>query len=516
MRASARKKRADFTAGHEATVVYPHQLFQESPALAMDRPVVLAEDPWFFKRFRFHAQKLVLHRASMRRYRDHLAAGGFRIEYIEAADLETSMDLIVQQALKGISEIHLCDPLETKLSEEIEKACSMQGIRLVTYESPMFLCSRDYLAEFYKGGRRFYLTEFYIAQRKRHNILLEQEGKPVGNRWTFDTLNRRPLPKDFPIPPVWHPAENEYVPEAISYVKDHFPYTCGNVTPFFWPVNFGDANHWFEDFLVNRLAFFGRYEDAIHRNEPVLFHSALSPLLNIGLLTPGNVVAATLEYAKDHEVPIESLEGFIRQVIGWREFIRAVYLLAGKKEQAYNILELTQPVPPCFWTASTGIEPVDTTIGRVLTTGYCHHIERLMVLGNIMLLAGFHPDRVYDWFSELFIDAYDWVMVPNVYGMSQFSDGGMMSSKPYISGSRYILKMGNYPKGPWCDLWDALYWRFLYVHRDLFEHNPRMAPFMTYITRMPEKKRQQLIEKAERYLDSIGACAGMPHQPSEK
>ena len=142
----------------------------------------LLPDPWFFKRFRFHAQKLVLHRASMRRYRDHLAAGGFRIEYIEAADLETSMDLIVQQARKGISEIHLCDPLETKLSEEIEKACSMQGIRLVTYESPMFLCSRDYLAEFYKGGRRFYLTEFYIAQRKRHNILLEQEGKPVGNR----------------------------------------------------------------------------------------------------------------------------------------------------------------------------------------------------------------------------------------------------------------------------------------------------------------------------------------------
>ena len=250
MRVSARKKRADFTAGHEATVVYPHQLFQENPALAVDRPVILAEDPWFFKRFRFHAQKLVLHRASMRRYRDHLAARGFRVEYIEAADLDTSTDLIVQLARKGISEIHLCDPLETGLIEEIEKACSMQGVKLVTYESPMFLCTRDYLAEFYRGGRRFYLTEFYIAQRKRLGILLEQDGKPVGKRWTFDTLNRESLPKDFPIPPVWHPEPNEYVHEAISYVEEHFPGTYGNDTPFLWPVTFEDANRWFEDFLV--------------------------------------------------------------------------------------------------------------------------------------------------------------------------------------------------------------------------------------------------------------------------
>jgi deoxyribodipyrimidine photolyase-related protein len=517
MRDNARKKRAAITAHHEATVIYPPQLFLKSPALSQDRPVVLVEDPWFFRRYQFHAQKLVLHRASMRRYRDHLAAGGFRVEYIETADLDTSADLFAQLARKGISEIHLCDPLETGLIEEIEKACSMKGIRLVTYESPMFLCSRDNLAEFYKGGKRFYLTEFYIAQRKRHNILIEADGKPVGERWTFDTLNREPLPKDFPIPPVWHPAENEYVHEAISYVKDHFPDAYGNVNPFFWPVTFEDANRWFEDFLVNRLTFFGRYEDAIHRNEPVLFHSALSPLLNIGLLTPGNVVDTALRYAQEHEIPIPSLEGFIRQMIGWREFIRAVYLIAGNREQTSNVLGLTNPVPPCFWNASTGIDPVDTTIRRVLTTAYCHHIERLMVLGNIMLLAEFHPGRVYEWFSELFIDAYDWVMVPNVYGMSQFADGGMMSSKPYISGSRYILKMGNYPKGPWCDMWDALYWRFLYVHRDLFEHNPRMAPFITYITRMPEEKRQQLIEKAERYLISIGGCAGLSnHPPGER
>lgn len=511
MRENGRKKRVNVIAHHETTVIYPHQLFLKSPALSQERSVVLAEDPWFFKRYRFCAQKLVLHRASMRKYRDHLAERGFRVEYIEAGDLDTSTDLFIQLAKQGISEIHLCDPLEIGLIEVIEKTCSMQGVRLVSYESPMFLCSRDYIAEFYKGGKRFFHTEFYIAQRKRHNILLEQDGKPMGKRWTFDTLNRESLPKDFPIPQFWHPAENVYVHEAIRYVKKHFPDAYGTATPFIWPVTFEDANRWFEDFLINRLAFFGRYEDAIHRNESIIFHSGLSPLLNIGLLTPGNVVAATLDYAKDQEVPVESLEGFIRQVIGWREFIRAVYLLAGKKEQTSNVLRSNRPVPPCFWNASTGIEPVDTTIQRVLTMSYCHHIERLMVLGNIMLLAGFHPDRVYNWFSELFIDAYDWVMVPNVYGMSQFADGGMMSSKPYISGSRYILKMGNFSKGPWCDVWDALYWRFLYVNKDRFEHNPRMAPLITYITRMPEEERQQLLDKAERYLSSIGACEVVPH-----
>jgi deoxyribodipyrimidine photolyase-related protein len=241
MRDKARKKRVDITAHHEATVIYPHQLFLKSPALSQDRPVVLVEDPWFFSRYQFHAQKLVLHRASMRRYRDHLAAGRFRVEYIETADLATSSDLFVQLARKGVSEIHLCDPLENGLVDEIEKACTSQGIQLVTYESPMFLCSRDYLAEFYKGGKRFYLTEFYIAQRKRHKILLEEDGKPVGKRWTFDTLNREPLPKDFPIPPVWHPEPNEYVTEAISYVQEHFPGAYGDVNAFSWPVTFEDA-----------------------------------------------------------------------------------------------------------------------------------------------------------------------------------------------------------------------------------------------------------------------------------
>ena len=216
MRDDARKYRADVTGDHEASVVYPHQLFLESPALSQDRPVVLAEDPWFFTRFRFHAQKLVLHRATMKRYRDHLAARGFRVEYIEAADLDTSTDLYVRLGDEGVSEVHLCDPLENGLIEEIQNACSVLKIRLVTCESPMFLCSRGDIAEFYREGRKLFFTEFYRAQRKRRNIMLEEDGRPVGKRWTFDTRNREPLPRDLPIPRAWHPGPNEYVQEAIS------------------------------------------------------------------------------------------------------------------------------------------------------------------------------------------------------------------------------------------------------------------------------------------------------------
>src|SRR5512137_1266462 len=319
MRRMPVKKRGTAPDRSNVTVIYPHQLFSQSPALSQERAVILAEDPWFFRRHRFHVQKLVLHRASMQSYRNYLVTEGFTVDYLETEALEKSTDLYENLAGYGVSEVHMCDPLENGLVDEIETACTSHGIRLVTYESPMFLCSREYLREFYPEGRRFYLTEFYIEQRKRHKILLENDGKPVEKRWTFDTVNREPLPEDFPIPPVWHPSQNEYVTEAISYVQEHFPGAYGNVNAFYWPVTYEDANRWFDDFLVNRLVLFGRYEDAIHRDETVLFHSALSPLLNIGLLLPGDIVDAALRYAQEHPVPINSLEGFIRQMIGWRE-----------------------------------------------------------------------------------------------------------------------------------------------------------------------------------------------------
>ncbi|MGC9307745.1 MAG: FAD-binding domain-containing protein, partial [Thermoplasmatota archaeon] len=297
--------------------------------------------------------------------------------------------------------------------------------------------------------------------------------------------------------------ENEYVAEARRYVEQRFPGNPGSIDDFMYPVTHVDAARWLMDFLEKRLSLFGDYEDAIVRDEIFLFHSVLSPLLNSGLLTPGQVLDATLTYADEHDVPLNDLEGFIRQLIGWREFMRGVYLFRGTEQRTGNFWKHDTVMPAAFYDASTGIEPVDVTIEKLYRHAYTHHIERLMVLGNFMFLCEIHPREIYRWFMELFIDAYDWVMVPNVYGMSQYADGGLITTKPYISSSNYIRKMSNYPRGDWCDIWDGLYWRFIHKHRDFFAGNPRMRVMTAALQRMDEEKLQGHLATAEQFLRDL-------------
>ncbi|MDI9633475.1 MAG: cryptochrome/photolyase family protein [Methanolinea sp.] len=485
------------------TLVLPHQLFAGSPALSPGRDVVLVEDPWFFRRLRFCAQKLVFHRASMRAYRDALEGNGYHVKYIDSAAAGTTSDYLRDLARAGVREIHLCDPVERGLAREIAEACSVAGIRAVVHETPMFLCDEEYVHSVFGAMERYSLTPFYIAQRKRLGILVGEDGRPAGGRWTFDVYNREPLPAGTGVPRPWTPRRNAYVGEAIEYVRENFPGAPGDTSGFCWPVTHDDAERWFRDFLSRRLALFGPYQDAISREETFLFHSAASPLLNCGLLSPRHVVEWTLSHAREEDVPLASLEGFVRQVVGWREFVRGVYEVAGERQRAANVLGHSRDIPPSFWTGRTGIDPVDTVVRRVLAHGYCHHIERLMVLGNFMLLCGFSPRSVYEWFSALFIDAYDWVMVPNVFGMSQFADGGLMSTKPYVSGSRYLLRMSDFSRGDWCEVWDALFWRFAWVHRDLLSKNPRFAPLASRAARMPGEVRAALLGRAEEFLATL-------------
>jgi deoxyribodipyrimidine photolyase-related protein len=226
-------------------------------------------------------------------------------------------------------------------------------------------------------------------------------------------------------------------------------------------------------------------------------------MLNIGLLSPSQIIDKAIAYARDHDIPVNSLEGFVRQILGWREYIRAVYTAKGTTERKKNYWSHQRKIPPSFWSGTTGIVPVDDAIKRLLSTGYNHHIERLMVLGNFMLLCEFDPDEVYKWFMEMYIDSYDWVMVPNVYGMSQYADGGMMSTKPYISGSNYIMKMSNYAKGEWSEIWDALFWRFIYKHKEMFAKNPRMSMMAVQVNKMDEEKLKQHLNRAEMFLSSL-------------
>ena len=226
-------------------------------------------------------------------------------------------------------------------------------------------------------------------------------------------------------------------------------------------------------------------------------------MLNIGLLDPQQIINKAIEAANLYNVPLNSLEGFVRQIIGWREFIHIVYEREGIKQRTTNYWGFTRKIPSSFWTGETGIHPIDTVIKKALKTGYSHHIERLMVVGNFMLLCEFDPDEVYRWFMEMYVDSYDWVMVPNVYGMTQFADGGLMTTKPYISSSNYLLKMGDWNKGPWQEIWDGLFWRFMHVHRDFFLKNPRLGMLIKIFDKMPVEKRNTHLKNAAQYLESL-------------
>ena len=453
---------------------FPHQLFQHHPALEKTKDVVLIEEWLYFKEINFHKQKLVLHRASMKAYEAFLKQKKYEVTYVEANDNESDIEkAITWLGKQKCEQIHIANVTDNWLKRRLDKACKAANIQVYEYRTPMFLNDISNLNQYFDSNG-YHQTNFYIQQRKQRKLLLTPAGKPEGGKWSFDEANRKRFPKNGVLPQYRFPKENEWVAEAKQYVEKNFKNNYGDADaqiehqPFVYPTTYAEADAWLDDFLENRFSHFGAYEDAIVKNENILFHSLLSPLLNIGLITPDVVLQKALDAAADYKVHIASLEGFIRQLIGWREYIHLVYEREGRKQRTQNFWGFTRKIPHTFWSGETGIEPVDNVIKKLLQCGYSHHIERLMVMGNFMLLCEFDPDDVYKWFMEMYIDSYDWVMVPNTYGMTQFADGGLMMTKPYISGSNYLVKMGDYKKGDWQPVWDGLFWRFMHTQRHFF------------------------------------------------
>jgi deoxyribodipyrimidine photolyase-related protein len=489
-----------------ATIIFPHQLFPQHPALTLGRVVYLIEEWLFFHQYRFHQQKLLLHRATMRMYADYLTQQGYELRYIPATSEECDLQkLLPTIASTGIRALHYADVVDDWLRQRLTAGAQQQGIQLQEYRSPNFLEDPAEISEFFDRRKSYKQTDFYIDRRKYRKILLDESGKALGGQWTYDVDNRQKFPKARSAPAVHLPGLNEYVKEAQVYVSQHFTDNYGSINrPFaagFYPTTYAEADAWLTDFLTVRFTDFGAYEDALVLEETILHHSVLSPLLNIGLLSPQQIIDRALELIE--EVPLNSLEGFIRQIMGWREFIRITYERRGRSQRTRNYWGFKRQIPESFWTGTTGILPLDATIKKTLKSGYCHHIERLMVVGNFMVLCEFDPDEVYRWFMEMFVDAYDWVMVPNVYAMSQFADGGGMCTKPYISGSNYLMKMSDYKKGDWQTTWDGLFWRFMHVHCDFFLSNPRLGMLVRTFDKMSPEKQQQHLLAAEKFLATL-------------
>ena len=471
-------------------------MFEET--LAQEAAIFyVVESELFFKQYAFHKQKILFHRASMRAFADRLRATGKTVEYIDSLDPRAS-EVALVSSISG--PIALFDPNDYLLERRLRRVGEIQFLA-----SPNFLNTDTSLL----GTRKpYFQTAFYTQQRKDRGILLEEDGKPMGGQWTFDADNRKKIPKNTFIPaPFPETAPNEYILEAIDYVSAHFSENPGSLAcPFsgaYYPVTHDEAQAALDQFIRERIPLFGDYEDAIKAQEKTLFHSILSPLINVGLLNPAQVIERVAASA----APLNSVEGFIRQVLGWREFIRGVYWLDMPHMAEANHYGHTRDLPKWYWTGETHMACMQATIGQSLQHGYAHHIQRLMVTGQFAVLAGLSPQQVSAWYRAMYVDAVEWVETPNTLGMALHANGGRFTSKPYVASGQYVSRMSNYCKGcryqpevrtgPSACPMTTLYWDFLIRHEKDFSGNPRTALMVKHVAKMSDEDRAQIRTQAD-------------------
>jgi len=493
----------------QISIVLPNQLFRESPILNLNCRILIIEDSLFFGNDKFHnltnhKNKFIFHKASMLAYKKYLENSGHEVDYVENKNNLSIVDHLLKHLKDTYQQINIINPHDFLIMKRINKFVEENNLKLKVFQSPMFITNKQLRDSFNSNPKKPLMGRFYENQRRSQNILVNYDGSPKGGKWSFDELNRKKLPKNIDIPEIPKLSKNQFVIQAERLLADLKIEFRGESNYFIYPTNFEEADNWLQDFFEKRFSLFGDYEDAISKEKVFLWHSLLSPLLNSGLLTPQEVIEKALTFGEKNKVPINSLEGFLRQIIGWREFICLVYEKYGTKMRTTNFWNFeNKPMPDSFYKGTTGIEPVDIVIKNIIKYGYCHHIERLMIVGNFMLLCRIHPDQVYKWFMEMFVDSYDWVMVPNVYGMSQFSDGGIFSTKPYISSSNYVKKMSDYKSGNWCLIWDGLFWKFIKDNESFFRKQYRLAMLTRNLDKMTEEKLNSHLKIAGEYIRNL-------------
>ena len=500
----------------KATVwILGDQLLKQHPALNLadaevgrDRLcVVLVESLARARRMPYQRKKLVLLFSAMRHYAARLQEHGYRADVQIAADMLSGLqqhvstwkpDRIYCMAASEYNGRHIQNQLEERMGIPVEVIVNTQ-----------FLSGRYNPIPQPQPGKRYVLENFYRAMRKHFNLLMEPDGKPIGGRWNYDDQNRRPLPKGFKLPKRIHFDPDDISLQVMEEVS-RLNHGVGTVEGFDLAVTHDEAWQTFVNFLDNRLENFGPYEDAMSSRSGVLFHSLLSPYLNIGLLEPLTLVQEAEARYDGGQAPLQSVEAFIRQVIGWREYIYWQYWYQMPGLKFVNFWNAQRPLPHFFWDADTEMNCLRQVIERVFHSGYNHHIERLMLLSNFCLLAGINPQEVSEWFTTCYIDAYEWVMLPNVLGMGLFADGGITATKPYIASANYINRMSDYCAGCRYDQkkrhgqgacpFNILYWNFLIQHEQLLRKNPRMGPNVLSLGRIDKEQTRLIRQDAEKYL----------------
>jgi len=491
------------------TLILGNQLFPEWTAtselkLGKDDEVLMIEDRGVASAHRYHKLRLLHTFVSMREFRDSLMDAGIKVRYFELPESkEADFEERILKVMGKRKLIRIAEIPDRTFRVQFEKFCKKNGIEIEMLPSPQFLCGDDEFKKYLGKNKKPFMKTFYERERKRLKIMVDRDGNPDGGKWSFDTENRKKFPKDYREPPTLSLQGSRYETEVIALIEKNFADFPGEVGPLYLPWNRAQSLQWLKEFLKQRLDDFGPYEDAISARFEIANHSLLAPLINIGLLSPAEVIHEILKHAKKHDSSIQSVEGFVRQVIGWREFVKGVDAVYGEQQSGSNFFKHERKLADCWYQGTTGIPPLDDAIKKVNKLAYLHHIERLMIVSNLMLLCEIHPSEVYRWFMEMFLDSYEWVMGPNVYGMGQMSDGGIFATKPYISGSNYILKMSDYQKGPWCEIWDGLYWSFIDQHRAFFLKNPRLSMMVRLLDKMPEAKKKTLFKAANEFKKKV-------------
>jgi deoxyribodipyrimidine photolyase-related protein len=463
-----------------------------------------------------HKQKLIHCLSAMRHFAAELAEAGFQVHYQQAAESFEAGIKAYLSVFPGVT-LLMMQPNDAGYDLRLRQAARRYGGDITCVNNALWLSDAAWFAEWAKGRRTLRMEHFYREMRRRYGYLLDDDGAPIGGSWNYDAENRQ-------TPEVGHrfPEALRFPPDAITqvvirFVNHSFPDHFGDAEPFNWPVTRQEALRALHDFCANRLRYFGAYEDAMVAGEARLYHSLLSPLINTGLLHPKEVIETALAYYDDkrRKIPLNSIEGFVRQILGWREFIFQVYHLWRERLIDANALAHHAALPTLYWTGETEMNCLKQCLAQLKATGHNHHIQRLMVLGNFALLIGVNPQALLDWFTACYLDALEWVMVPNVLGMSQYADGGGFTSKPYAASGNYISRMSDYCQG--CRYtprrkteadacpFNSLYWAFIDRHALRFRDNARMTMILKNWQAQPPTQRQALLDRAQEVRQILAA-----------
>jgi deoxyribodipyrimidine photolyase-related protein len=495
-----------------------HNISALENARAADDVIFMCE-VWEEARYvKHHKKKIAFIFSAMRHFAEELRQSGFHVDYVRLDDADNtgafSTELARAVRRHAAQEVITTEAAEYRVLEMQKTWADILGMHVHIAQDKRFLCTHSQFKQWAGERKQLRMEYFYREMRKTYKILMQGD-EPEGGQWNYDAENRQPPKQGLHVPPAYSASVDSTTEEVLALVAARFPDHFGDIQPFYFAVTRAQALDALKQFIAVRLAHFGTYQDAMVQGEPWMYHAHIGFYLNCGLLEPLECVKMAEDAYHAGNAPLNAVEGFIRQIIGWREYVRGIYWLLMPEYAAKNALNATRPLPPLYWGKPTKMNCMKQCVDETKRHAYAHHIQRLMVLGNFALLAGLDVAEVNEWYLIVYADAYEWVEMPNVSGMVLYADGGVLASKPYAAGGTYINKMSDYCSG--CSYkplkkngegacpFNYLYWHFLVRNRTSLERNPRIAMMYRTYDRMEEDKRAAITHDASQFLKRLDA-----------